>query len=291
MAARPSGALCRRTVLAAGFVSLAFAPPAALLAQSASVDTASAASDSAAVVAGKAWLEANKLTDDAAFEEALRNLWPTAPGTPDQWIAARALFQSLELKAASDTGAGTAELLLFDPDLERYLLATVTVRPDDPGKVAGVRISPTDRVPEGVAPAPALSPSEWVAAVQTRAEDRAAKGRFDGAVLVARDGDVLFQQAYGLADAAARQPNTVETQFRFGSMGKMFTAVAIMQLIEAGKIDPSAPIGRRRRCCSFCRVATAKSTASSRTPPGPSSVISHRAGAASRPSVTMCIST
>jgi CubicO group peptidase (beta-lactamase class C family) len=55
---------------------------------------------------------------------------------------------------------------------------------------------------------------------------------------------VLFQQAYGFADAAARQPNTVETQFRFGSMGKMFTAVAIMQLIEAGKIDPSAPIAR-----------------------------------------------
>jgi CubicO group peptidase (beta-lactamase class C family) len=159
-------------------------------------------------------------------------------------MAARALFQTLEFKSASDTGAGSAELLLFDPDLERYLLATVTVRPEDPGKVAGIRITPTDRVPESVAPVTALSTSELVAAVRTRAEERATQGRFDGAVLLAKDGQVLFQQAYGFADAAARQSNTVETQFRFGSMGKMFTAVAIMQLIEAGKIDPSAPIGQ-----------------------------------------------
>ncbi len=55
---------------------------------------------------------------------------------------------------------------------------------------------------------------------------------------------MLFQQAYGFADADARKPNTTETQFRFGSMGKMFTAVAIMQLVEAGRIDPSVPIGR-----------------------------------------------
>jgi len=36
----------------------------------------------------------------------------------------------------------------------------------------------------------------------------------------------------------------VETQFRFGSMGKMFTAVAAMQLAQAGKLDLDAPIGR-----------------------------------------------
>lgn len=240
MAGRRSRTLCCGTVLAACFVSFALTPTATLLAQSA----ASATGESPAVVAGKAWLEANKMTDGAAFEEALRNLWPTAPGTPDQWIASRALFQTLELKEASESGAGSAELLLFDPDLERYLLATVTVRPEDPGKVAGIRVAPTDRVPEGVAPLTALSPTEWVAAVRTRTEERAAQGRFDGAVLVAKNGEVLFQQAYGFADAAARQPNTVDTQFRFGSMGKMFTAVAIMQLIEAGKIDPSVPIGQ-----------------------------------------------
>ena len=108
MAVQLLGGLGRRTALAAGIVTLALGPTPPLLAQSASPDTASAAGDSPAVVAGKTWLETNKIIDDAAFEAALRNLWPTAPGTPDQWIAARALFSSLEFngvgKTASDAG-------------------------------------------------------------------------------------------------------------------------------------------------------------------------------------------
>lgn len=234
----------RLTALAAVFVALTLGPTAAVSRQSASPDAASAASESPAVAAGKAWLETNKMTDDAAFGSALRNLWPTVPGTPDQWIAGRALFRSLEFKGVRKTTPDSADLWLFDPNLDSYVMATVTVRSDDPGKVAGIRIFPTDQLPEGASPPPALPPSELIAAVRTRAEERAAQGRFDGAVLIARNGQALFEQAYGFADAGARKPNTVDTQFRFGSMGKMFTAVAIMQLIEAGKIDPAAPIAR-----------------------------------------------
>src|SRR5690606_13646112 len=101
-----------------------------------------------------------------------------------------------------------------------YVLANVTVRTDDPSKVAGIRIVPTNQQPAGVAPPPSLPPSELIAAVGARAEERAAQGRFDGAVLIARNGRPLFERAYGFADAGAQLPNTVETQFRFGSMGK-----------------------------------------------------------------------
>jgi D-alanyl-D-alanine carboxypeptidase len=83
-----------------------------------------------------------------------------------------------------------------------------------------------------------------VEAIDARAASRAAKDQFSGAILLAQGGRVLFQKAYGLADRALRKPNTLDTQFRFGSMGKMFTAVAIMQLVEQGKIDLQAPIGR-----------------------------------------------
>jgi D-alanyl-D-alanine carboxypeptidase len=38
-------------------------------------------------------------------------------------------------------------------------------------------------------------------------------------------------------------PNTLDTKFRIGSMNKMFTATAIMQLVQAGKIDLDAPFG------------------------------------------------
>ncbi|HET9161637.1 MAG TPA: serine hydrolase domain-containing protein [Caulobacteraceae bacterium] len=195
-------------------------------------------------MAGKAWLAANKMNDDARFLAALHDLWPTAPGTKEQVFASRELFRSLEFKAVGKTGPDSAELWLFDPDQDGYVIATVKVRADDPEKVAGIRVIPTADLPPGVAAQAPLTEPALIAAVRDRAQVAAAAGRFDGAVLIARKGHVLFQHAYGLADRAARKPDTVDTQFRFGSMGKMFTAVAIMQLIEAGKVDPAAPIGR-----------------------------------------------
>jgi CubicO group peptidase (beta-lactamase class C family) len=74
-----------------------------------------------------------------------------------------------------------------------------------------------------------------------------AADRFSGAVLVAKDGHVLFSHAYGLADRERRIPNTLQTRFRIGSMNKMFTAVAILQLVEAGEIELTAPLGEYLR--------------------------------------------
>jgi CubicO group peptidase (beta-lactamase class C family) len=65
---------------------------------------------------------------------------------------------------------------------------------------------------------------------------------FSGAVLVARDGEPVFAEAFGLADTDLGIANTLETRFNLGSMNKMFTAVAIAQLQESGKLDFSDPI-------------------------------------------------
>jgi CubicO group peptidase (beta-lactamase class C family) len=83
-----------------------------------------------------------------------------------------------------------------------------------------------------------------IEALDERAASREAQDQFSGAILLAKGGRVLFQKAYGLADRERRKPNRLDTQFRFGSMGKMFTAVAIMQLVEKGKVHLEAPIGR-----------------------------------------------
>jgi CubicO group peptidase (beta-lactamase class C family) len=56
------------------------------------------------------------------------------------------------------------------------------------------------------------------------------------AVLVARDGEILFQGGYGLADLEKKSPITPETKFRIGSISKQFTAVAVLQLAEQGKL-------------------------------------------------------
>ena len=60
---------------------------------------------------------------------------------------------------------------------------------------------------------------------------------FSGSVLIARDGEVLFSDGYGLADREASIPNTPQTKFRLGSITKQFTAAAILLLQEQGKLD------------------------------------------------------
>ncbi len=59
---------------------------------------------------------------------------------------------------------------------------------------------------------------------------------------VAHNGDTVFDYASGQADRERGVANTPDTLFRIGSMNKMFTAVSVLQLVEAGKIDLDAPI-------------------------------------------------
>jgi CubicO group peptidase (beta-lactamase class C family) len=56
------------------------------------------------------------------------------------------------------------------------------------------------------------------------------------ALLVARDGKILQAQGYGLSDIELQVPVKPETVFQSGSMGKQFTAAAVMMLVEEGKI-------------------------------------------------------
>ncbi len=69
-------------------------------------------------------------------------------------------------------------------------------------------------------------------------------GDFSGAVLIARNGKVLLRRAWGLADREVGESNRPDSRFRVASVGKMFTAVAVMQLVERGRIALDAPVGR-----------------------------------------------
>ena len=73
---------------------------------------------------------------------------------------------------------------------------------------------------------------------------QAHSGAFSGVVLVARNGTPIFSAAYGMADRSRRLPNTIDTRFNLGSMNKMWTAIAIAQLVEQGKVDLDATVGR-----------------------------------------------
>jgi CubicO group peptidase (beta-lactamase class C family) len=61
-------------------------------------------------------------------------------------------------------------------------------------------------------------------------------GQFNGTVLVAENGKVIFKKGYGLANMEWDTPNKPDTKFRLGSLTKQFTSMLIMQLVEQGKL-------------------------------------------------------
>ncbi len=71
------------------------------------------------------------------------------------------------------------------------------------------------------------------------------KGKlFNGAVLVAEHGKVVYQKAMGNADAAGTQPLTTGTMFRLASVSKTFTGMAVMMLMEKGKLSYDDPLSK-----------------------------------------------
>jgi D-alanyl-D-alanine carboxypeptidase len=68
-----------------------------------------------------------------------------------------------------------------------------------------------------------------------------ALGDISAGVAVMRDGNVLHTAAFGMEDPFQSIPATVDTRFRIASVSKMFTAVAIMQLVDEGSIQLDEP--------------------------------------------------
>jgi CubicO group peptidase (beta-lactamase class C family) len=65
---------------------------------------------------------------------------------------------------------------------------------------------------------------------------------YQGAVLIAQNGKILFNQAYGLADREDGIQNTTKTQFLIGSLTKSFVAVSVLQLVEEELLDLNEPL-------------------------------------------------
>jgi formylglycine-generating enzyme required for sulfatase activity len=86
-------------------------------------------------------------------------------------------------------------------------------------------------------PTPSAAPQPpFVADVRAYVEDLVSQEQFSGVVLIAAHGEPVFKGAYGLARRSPDVPNQVDTKFNLGSMDKMFTAVAVLQLVEQGQL-------------------------------------------------------
>lgn len=92
------------------------------------------------------------------------------------------------------------------------------------------------QIPTGKTPG-SLADRQRVWDLRSWLDQFAQADEFSGVVLLAKDNHVLFERAYGFADRATRTPNKVDTQFYLASVTKVFTAVAILKLAQAGKFS------------------------------------------------------
>ena len=67
---------------------------------------------------------------------------------------------------------------------------------------------------------------------------------FSGAILVAEKGNIIYSGAFGLENKEKNIPNKLTTKFNVGSVGKTFTGILTMQLVETGQIELSDPLER-----------------------------------------------
>jgi CubicO group peptidase (beta-lactamase class C family) len=89
----------------------------------------------------------------------------------------------------------------------------------------------------------AASTAAQTDAVDTYVHAEMTKQHIPGlALLVSRDGEVVRAQGYGMANVELQVPVKPETIFQSGSMGKQFTATAVMMLVEEGKIALDDPL-------------------------------------------------
>lgn len=83
------------------------------------------------------------------------------------------------------------------------------------------------------APAIAATPAEQIDQVFSTA---AADGKFGGNVLVVRNGAAIYEKSFGPADKSRHVPNSSVSLFSIASVSKPFTAVAVLKLVERGKL-------------------------------------------------------
>jgi CubicO group peptidase (beta-lactamase class C family) len=135
----------------------------------------------------------------------------------------------------------SATLIVWSTWLEAW--RGIGLEVDADGKIAGLQFSGA-RAPSDLPKPEALTDAQIAERLGSFVDRLAARDAFSGTVLLAKEGKVLLTKAIGIANRDFDVPVTLDTKFNLGSMNKMMTAVACMQLVEQGKLSLDDPIAR-----------------------------------------------
>jgi CubicO group peptidase (beta-lactamase class C family) len=110
------------------------------------------------------------------------------------------------------------------------------------GKLGGIGFRPAD-IPNSALPSD-VSDTAVKKEVESTVAHLSSAGLFSGIVMVARGTQPIAVATGGYADRDKKTPITPDTQFTLGSMGKMFTAAAIGQLVDQDKLSYDDVVGK-----------------------------------------------
>ena len=187
------------------------------------------------------WLSVFNAGDRAAYEAFLRERFPSRVPRLDGDLDFLQRTGGFDLRKVERATPASVTCLLQERAWEQVARAVLEVEDAPPHRIVRVGVNLAPRPPDLAAPR--LREAELASAARAKIDAQAAGGRFQGAVLVARHGKIVYSDAKGLADRERNLPNTIDTRFRMGSMNKMFTATAVLQLVQANKVRLDAPVG------------------------------------------------
>jgi D-alanyl-D-alanine carboxypeptidase len=188
-----------------------------------------------------AWLAAFNAGDLAALQAFDAAHRPDAPpiGSTQRFRFETGGFTLVRIEKSTPT-AITA--LLEEKDSRRLSRLELEVTDDATPLVVSSTLRRAARTAD--LPLAPLNEAQTIEAVTAKLEELLKADQFAGTVLIGHRGRILFQKAVGLADRESKTPNTLDTKFRHGSVSKTFTATAVMQLVEAGKLSLDDTVGK-----------------------------------------------
>jgi CubicO group peptidase (beta-lactamase class C family) len=127
--------------------------------------------------------------------------------------------------------------------LGNWMTVGMNVTAQPPHKILGMGFRNT-AAPAELLPRNRLTEKEIGEKVDDLLTKLVESNAFSGVVVVALDGRPIYQRACGLASRAWNAPNRADTKFNVASLGKMFTAVAVAQLVEQGKLSYDDTLGK-----------------------------------------------
>jgi CubicO group peptidase (beta-lactamase class C family) len=169
--------------------------------------------------------------------------------------ATQGMFGKLQLVAIPESAPQEITTILKSASREAYLKVELAVEPEEPHRIATMGISPADK-PANVREA---EKKEWTEGepiktkepkevdlvdLHNQLSEKAENNKFSGVVLIAKDGNKIFHEAFGYASKEFKVKNALDTKFNLGSINKLFTSIAIAQLMQRGKLSLDDPIGK-----------------------------------------------